>query len=311
MTTPGGNSGNVVGGYTYDAVPTVSSISPASGPLSGTTGVVISGTGFGTTSDTVVVFNGTNITPTAVSSTSVTFDVPSTTTAGTVDVSVTTPGGNSGNVVGGYTYENPDSITGVTANGNTFGAGVGFPTTGFSGATFTINLASSAPSNYTWTASQNGSSPTWMSVSNAGVVTFNSSSQPSSGSVTITATPIGGGTPLTYSFTLQNWFVNNGTNTATQANAASYCTGLDGYSQPTQAQLTNASLGNFGTRGIGNLWSEWGSMGTYGSGWQSDGYWSSTTGGSIGVFVDLDDGYAFSGSPSGQRYVACVAGFSF
>ncbi|WP_423789077.1 hypothetical protein [Legionella pneumophila] len=202
-----------------------------------------------------------------------------------------------------------DAITGVTANGTTFAATDGFPTTGFSGATFIINLASSAPSNYTWTASQNGSSPTWMSVSSAGVVTFNSSSKPSSGSVTITATPIGGGTPLTYGFTLTNWFVNNGNNLLSQSNAASYCTGLiGGYQQPTQAQLTNASLGNLGTRGIGNLWSEWGSMGTYGSGWRSLNYWSSTTDGSRGVLVFLINGHAYSILPGNPLSVACVAG---
>ena len=324
VTTPGGNSGTVVGGYTYYAAPTASAINPAGGPLSGSTGVVLSGTGFGTTSNTVVVFNGTNITPTAVSSTSITFNVPATATAATVNVSVTTPGGSSGNVVGGYTYQTPDSITGVTANGTTFPIGTysGFPQTGFNKATFTINLASGAPSNYTWS-----SDASWVSVSSAGVVTFNSPSKPSSGAATITATRIPGGTVLTYSFTLANWFVNNGLQNRSQSACASYCAGLSGgYSLAPVNLLTTAAVGSatYATQSIGNLLGEWGGIVTPGtsagmrsttypgSGWSSSSYWTSTIdpGNNKPIYTDLGVGYVSIGyNGSTTAYVVCASAF--
>jgi YD repeat-containing protein len=67
----------------------VAQVSP-SGAAAGTA-VTISGTGFGTTSDTTVSFNGQPATPTAVSATQITIAVPSGATTG--PVSVTSPAG--------------------------------------------------------------------------------------------------------------------------------------------------------------------------------------------------------------------------
>ena len=78
--------------FTYLAAPTVAVISPTAGPLGGGTLVTITGTGF--TGATAVDF-GTNAATnlTVVSDTSITADSPAGT--GTVDVTVTTPGGTS------------------------------------------------------------------------------------------------------------------------------------------------------------------------------------------------------------------------
>jgi hypothetical protein len=111
VTTPGGTSANLAGGFTYTAGPTVSTLTPARGPLSGRTGVVLSGTVL-VAGSTTVNFDGSAITPTAVTATSLTFDAPAH-TAGTVAVSVTTPGGTSTEVAGGFTYLEAPTVTAI------------------------------------------------------------------------------------------------------------------------------------------------------------------------------------------------------
>jgi hypothetical protein len=93
VTTPGGTSPvGTVDQFTYNGVPTVTSVSPDAGPVGGATQVTITGTNF--TSATVVKFGGTNATSFSVNtSTSITAISPPGT--GTVDVTVTTPGGTS------------------------------------------------------------------------------------------------------------------------------------------------------------------------------------------------------------------------
>ncbi len=76
------------------AAPTVSAVSPATGPTAGGTSVVITGTNF--TSAATVKFGSTAATSVSVTSaTSLTASSPATTTAGTVDVTVSTAGGTS------------------------------------------------------------------------------------------------------------------------------------------------------------------------------------------------------------------------
>ncbi|MFE7802524.1 ice-binding family protein [Nocardia sp. NPDC057440] len=98
VTTAGGTSNSVA--FTYIAVPTLTSITPSSGPPSGGTVVVLTGTGltgatavnFGATPSTLFVVN---------SSTQITALAPAH-SAGTVSVTVTTVGGTSNGVA--YTY---------------------------------------------------------------------------------------------------------------------------------------------------------------------------------------------------------------
>ena len=93
VTTPGGISAkSPADQFTYVATPTVAAVSPRDGPAAGGTLVTISGSGF--TNATTVAF-GTNPATNfkVVSDTSITVDSPA--GIGTVDVTVTTPGGES------------------------------------------------------------------------------------------------------------------------------------------------------------------------------------------------------------------------
>ncbi|MEU7764831.1 ice-binding family protein [Nocardia sp. NPDC049190] len=98
VTAPGGTSNGVA--FTYIAVPTLTSITPSSGPPSGGTVVVLTGTGL--TGVTAVSFGGTPATLFTVNSdTQITVLTPAH-SAGAVLVTVTTPGGTSNGVA--FTY---------------------------------------------------------------------------------------------------------------------------------------------------------------------------------------------------------------
>ncbi len=98
-TTAGSSQPNTL--YTYVAVPTLTAISPSSGPIAGGTTVTITGSGF--TGASQVTFAGTNAKSyTIVNDTTITAVTPVAFIAGTAQVAVTTPGGV---VTGTYTYK--------------------------------------------------------------------------------------------------------------------------------------------------------------------------------------------------------------
>ncbi|WP_062997070.1 ice-binding family protein [Nocardia mikamii] len=131
VTTPSGTSNGV--SYTYIAVPTLTSVTPSSGPPSGGTVVVLTGTGL--TGATAVSFGGTPATLFTVNSdTQITVLTPAH-TAGTVQVTVTTPGGTSNGV--SFTYIAVPTLTSVTPSSGPPSGGtvVVLTGTGLTGAT--------------------------------------------------------------------------------------------------------------------------------------------------------------------------------
>ena len=115
VTTPGGTSAVVTADrFTYQAVPTVTSIAPTAGPLAGGTVVTITGTNL--TNASAVLFGavaGTSLT--RVSATQVKATAPARLTTGYVDVRVTTPGGTSAiSAVDRFTYTALPTVTGIS-----------------------------------------------------------------------------------------------------------------------------------------------------------------------------------------------------
>jgi hypothetical protein len=122
--------------FTYIAVPTVTSISPSSGPLAGGTSVTITGTNF--TGTTGVNFGSNNALGFTVNSaTQITATSPAN-SAGTVDITVTTTlGTNTNSSADKFTYVAAPTVTGISPSSGSTTGGTGVTITGthFTGAT--------------------------------------------------------------------------------------------------------------------------------------------------------------------------------
>ncbi|MEH3053791.1 MAG: IPT/TIG domain-containing protein, partial [Patulibacter minatonensis] len=138
VTTPGGQSANTAAdNYTYVAQPTVTSVSPGSGPEVGGTSVTISGTNFiGVSGASAVQFGGSNASSyTVVNATTITATAPAGT--GTADVRVTGTGGTSANTsADDYDYVPQPTVTNLSPSTGpvTGGTNVTITGTGFTGA---------------------------------------------------------------------------------------------------------------------------------------------------------------------------------
>ncbi len=148
VVTNTNGTGTLTGGFTYLAppsAPTVSSISPASGPTGGGTAVQITGSGFITGS--TVTIGGASATGVVVNSATSISAVTPAGTAGAANVVVTNTNGT-GTLTGGFTYLAPPSAPTVSsispASGPT-GGGTAVQITGsgfITGSTVTIGGAS-------------------------------------------------------------------------------------------------------------------------------------------------------------------------
>jgi hypothetical protein len=142
VTNPDGQLGSLASAFTYTSTPspTLTTISPASGPVAGGTAVTLTGTSFA--AGTTVTIGGTAATSVVVASaTSITAVTPAG-TAGARDVRVTLSGGQSATLTGGFAYVAPTpTLTAVSpASGPTAG-GTALTLTGTNfaaGATVTV-----------------------------------------------------------------------------------------------------------------------------------------------------------------------------
>ncbi|MBF7997452.1 Ig-like domain-containing protein [Rahnella laticis] len=203
---------------------------------------------------------------------------------------------------------NAPEFTNITVNGHTFAVTDGFPTTGFNQAKFALALNGTA-SNYTWATNQ----PAAVGVDNSGNVTM--IGEPA-GSVLVTATPKGGGTPATYNFNVKKWFESNDGTMMPWSAASTYCSsrseGLTTLNNLTSGYPTGTGAVP-ATRGLGNLWSEWGDMAQYsGSGFSTNYYYWATdseviAGYTIYNTVDLSNGSAnFAQNGGNNAKVVCM-----
>ncbi|MGK5068778.1 IPT/TIG domain-containing protein [Janthinobacterium sp. RT4P48] len=137
VTTPGGTSATgAADQFSYLVAPTVTSISPTTGPAAGGNTVIITGTGFSTA--TAVTFGATAAPGYTVNSaTQITATAPAG-SAGTVDVRVTSTGGTSAtSAADQYTYVAAPVVSSIspTSGPTTGGTTVTITGSGFSGTT--------------------------------------------------------------------------------------------------------------------------------------------------------------------------------
>lgn len=137
VITPGGTSANTAADdYTYQVAPVLTGLSSSAGPLAGGSNITLTGTHF--TGATAVSFGSVPAPAfTLNSATSITATVPAQ-AAGTVDVSVATPGGTSANTsADDYTYQALPAVTGLSPTGGSTAGGTAVTLTGsnFTGVT--------------------------------------------------------------------------------------------------------------------------------------------------------------------------------
>jgi hypothetical protein len=217
VTTPGGTSATGTRDtFSYVAPPTVSSVSPDAGPLAGRTVVTITGTGL--TGATKVMFGATAATSVVVhSATQITAHAPAG-VAGSVDVTVTTPGGPSATGPADlFTYVPAPAVTMVTpsAGPTVGGTSVSIIGTNFTGATavkfgttvattYTVNsptlITATAPAHTAGTVAVTVTAPGGTSASVA-ADTFSYQAPPTVSAVSPVAGPLSGGTSVTISGT--------------------------------------------------------------------------------------------------------------
>ncbi len=127
VTTPAGTSSASAGNlYTYSDVPTITSIVPTGGPLSGGNTVTINGTSF--TNTTAVTFAGVPATSFTINSDNViTAVAPSSGAEGSVNLVVTTPAGSASTP---YLYTDAPVVSGLSPNGGTPSGGTVVTITG-------------------------------------------------------------------------------------------------------------------------------------------------------------------------------------
>ncbi|KAI2699423.1 hypothetical protein CBS147332_8309 [Penicillium roqueforti] len=139
VTTPNGTSTSIVNfTYVVAPLPSLTSLSPTSGSISGGNTVTLTGTNLGFVNS--VTFGGTAATSVvALSNNTVAAVVPSTVTPGAVDVTVSDAAGNTSTLTGGYTYTTISAPTVTALNPNngpaTGGTLVAVTGTGFVNAT--------------------------------------------------------------------------------------------------------------------------------------------------------------------------------
>ena len=130
VTTAGGTSATTnADAYSYADVPTITSVSPDAGSTSGGTSVDITGTGF--TQDADVHFGSIEATGvTVIDSTSLTAFAP-TSQAGTVDITVTTPGGTSAlSSADQYTFADVPTVVSISPSAGPVAGGTVVTVTG-------------------------------------------------------------------------------------------------------------------------------------------------------------------------------------
>ncbi|MBV8621838.1 MAG: IPTL-CTERM sorting domain-containing protein [Curvibacter sp.] len=147
VTTAGGTSTAVAADrFSYAAVPTVSAVSPASGPVAGNTTVTLTGTGFVNGATTVNVGGNACTSVNVASATSLSCVTPAG-SAGTVDITVSTAGGTSTAVAADrFSYAAVPTVSAVSPPGGPLAGGSSITVTGsgfVSGAT-TVSVGGNA-----------------------------------------------------------------------------------------------------------------------------------------------------------------------
>ena len=139
VTNSDAQSGSAAGAYTYQAAPSVTSLSPNAGTPAGATSVTISGTGF--LAGASVDIGGSACTGiTVVNATTITCTTPAH-AAGAVNVTVTNSDTQSGSAANAFTYQDAPTVTSASPNAGALAGATAITITGtgfLNGATVSL-----------------------------------------------------------------------------------------------------------------------------------------------------------------------------
>ncbi|WNI84131.1 Ig-like domain-containing protein [Citrobacter portucalensis] len=194
-------------------------------------------------------------------------------------------------------YASFESVTPGDDDGGAYNVTSGFPSTGFTGAAFTLEPGGGKNrADYTWS-----SSASWVSINN-GHATF--TGQGTSETVTITATPISvGGPSYRYQFALTSWFVKTPTGNIDAVTASCNTMGLP------LVRSSDVSTGTGQRKARGPLWDEWGYFNTYGIGATNAIYTQDRDATNKVVYLNMTTGHFQSTSGSSLDTAFCVTHF--
>ena len=219
--------------FTYVAAPTVTSISPTSGPAAGGTSVTITGTGF--TGTTGVKIGGAAATGVSVvNSTTITATTPAG-TAGTASVLVTTPGGtNAANTL--FTYVGAPTVSSISP--------IYGPVTGGTPVTITgTNLANA-------TAVDFGSNSATITADTSTSIAVTSPAGTAGEPVAVTVTTVGGTSSVTHSSNLEEspqaftYYAFSPTSGSTAGGAEVTINGADFGASPSDFEVGSVKFGS-------------------------------------------------------------------
>ncbi|MGE3856576.1 MAG: beta strand repeat-containing protein [Dehalococcoidia bacterium] len=241
VTNPDSQSGSLASGYTYNplAAPTVTAVSPATGPAAGGTSITVTGTGFvsgasvsigGVAASSVVVVTSTSIT-------AITPQRP----AGVVPVTVTNSDGQSGSLLAAFTAaaNTAPAVSSVSPNTGTTSGGTSISVTGtgfLPGAVVVIGgspatgvtvinsttITATTPAHAAGAVAVTVTNYDGLSGTNATGYTYKANAAPIVSAIAPATGPLGGGTSVTITGTnLQaGATVRVGTNYATDVTVA-------------------------------------------------------------------------------------------
>ena len=149
VTNPDGGFILLPGGFTYNALPTITSpVNPDNGRVTGGNAITINGSGF--VSGAAVTIGGSPATGLSITAGQITATTPAG-SIGAQTVTVTNPDGGSAALTGGFTYNALPTVTGVSPASGPQGTVITIEGTGFiSGAGLGITIGGAAATGVTW-----------------------------------------------------------------------------------------------------------------------------------------------------------------
>lgn len=159
----------------------------------------------------------------------------------------------------------PQALSGTLAvNGHTFLTSDGFPSIGYTNATFTVGIEGKDNSNYDWSADQ-----PWVAIDAMGNVTFTGEASSATKTVTIWAREKTTMARYYWTFTVNHWFEIYATDLIYE-DAYNYCSSIN-----MRIPATDEITFGHNIRKAGTIWGEWGDLSSHYEAGGAISFWTS------------------------------------